>query len=155
MPNSATNNKIRSVEQISAGGVAFRDHNENLEIALILTINEHRWQLPKGHLDPGETAEQAALREVREEAGISCDLLEPIKTVNYWFTHRKDGNSLRIHKFVHFFVMKYVSGNVEDHDDEVVEAKWIEVKEALGLLFHDDEKEVVKKAAFIYRGLEL
>ena len=59
--------------------------------------------LPKGHLDPGETAEQAALREVNEEAGVVCELIAPIDSIEYWFTTDRSAKTLRIHKTVHFF----------------------------------------------------
>jgi len=70
-------------KQVSAGGAAFREIDGKFEVALVLMIPEMRWQLPKGIIDPGETPEQAALREVREEAGIECELIEPIETIEY------------------------------------------------------------------------
>lgn len=138
--------------QYSAGGVAFRSNGGEIEIALILTNNERRWQLPKGHLDPGETAEQAALREVAEEAGIECDLLEPILEIKYRFTHHGKNGPLRILKFVNFYLMRYVSGDVADHDDEVAEARWLPIDEALKTLYHEDEKRVVTAANEILKG---
>lgn len=135
-----------TVNQISAGGVAFRKAGGNVEIALIRTAAEGRWQLPKGIIDPGETPEQAALREVREEAGIVCELIEPIEVIEYWFYAAYDGTRKRYHKQVHFFLMQYLSGDVADHDDEVVEAKWLQINEAADLLAFKSEKELVSKA---------
>ncbi len=130
-------------KQVSAGGAAFREIDGKLEVALVLMIPEMRWQLPKGIIDPGETPEQAALREVREEAGIECELVEPIETIEYWFVDSRSGTQVRIHKFVHFYLMRYVSGDVADHDHEVAEARWFPVDEAISTLAFDSEKSVV------------
>ncbi|HMS08721.1 MAG TPA: NUDIX hydrolase [Pyrinomonadaceae bacterium] len=130
-------------KQVSAGGAAFRETDGRLEVALVLMIPEMRWQLPKGIIDPGETPEQAALREVREEAGIECELIEPIETIEYWFVDSRSGTQVRIHKFVHFYLMRYVSGDVADHDHEVAEARWFPVDEAISTLAFDSEKSVV------------
>ena len=130
-------------KQVSAGGAALRETDGKLEVALVLMIPEMRWQLPKGIIDPGETPEQAALREVREEAGIECELIEPIETIEYWFVDSRSGTPIRIHKFVHFYLMRYVSGDVADHDHEVAEARWFPVDEAISTLAFDSEKSVV------------
>lgn len=138
--------KTPTLEQVSAGGVAFRRAGLNVEIAIILTDREKRWQLPKGLVDPGETAEQAAVREVREEAGIETDLVAPIDTIEYWFYSNWDNTKRRTHKSVHFFLLEYRSGNVEDHDHEVAEARWVEIGEAVETLAFNSEKDVVEKA---------
>lgn len=130
-------------KQVSAGGAAFREIDGKFEVALVLMIPEMRWQLPKGIIDPGETPEQAALREVLEEAGIECELIEPIETIEYWFVDSRSGTPIRIHKFVHFYLMRYVSGDVADHDHEVAEARWFPVDEAISTLAFDSEKSVV------------
>jgi 8-oxo-dGTP pyrophosphatase MutT (NUDIX family) len=140
--------QIPTLEQISAGGVAFRRRPDaETEIAIVAVNPSRRWQLPKGIVDAGETEERAALREVREEAGIECEPLEKIETVEYWYfaTHR--GERVRFHKFVHFFLFRYVAGEVENHDHEVAEARWVAPEEAITMLAFKNEKEVVKKAA--------
>lgn len=130
-------------ELTSAGGVAVRDTSRGHEVALVLIEPEMRWQLPKGLVDAGETVQQAALREVSEEAGITCEIVAPIQTIDYWFTSHHDADKIRVHKHVHFFLMKYVSGDVADHDHEVAEARWFPVKEAFAALAFDSERSVL------------
>jgi 8-oxo-dGTP pyrophosphatase MutT (NUDIX family) len=96
------NAHIRTHEQVSAGGVVYRGVGTTLEIAIVQVVSEMRWQLPKGIIDEGETREEAAIREVREEAGVEVELVAPIDTIEYWFTADYDGESRRYHKFVHF-----------------------------------------------------
>lgn len=138
---------IRTYEQVSAGGVVYRGVGTSVEIAVVQIVSEMRWQLPKGIIDDGETSEEAAIREVREETGIEAELIAPIDTIEYWFTADHDGERRRYHKFVHFFLMKYISGDVADHDDEVVESRWVTIDRALEMLEFKSEREVVQKAA--------
>ena len=79
---------MKTRELVSAGGIAVRNVDLQIDVALIKTSREGRWQLPKGHLDKGETPEQAAMREVREEAGITCEILEKVDVIDYWFIDR-------------------------------------------------------------------
>lgn len=138
--------KLRTVEQISAGGAAFRQNDSGVEIALISAKPSLRWQLPKGIIDAGETPEIAALREVREEAGIETELLEKIETIEYWYVGNYRGERVRFHKLVHFFLLKYISGSVENHDYEVAEARWVKLNEAVEMLAFKGEKGVLERA---------
>ena len=137
---------MENVHQVSAGGVAHRIDDGRIEVVVIKTSSEGRWQLPKGMIDPGETAEIAALREVREEAGIVCEIIEPIDIIEYWFVAAFDGPKKRYHKKVHFYLMKYLEGDVNDHDHEVVEARWVGIDEAERMLAFDGEKDLIVKA---------
>lgn len=138
--------KLVTYDQVSAGGVAYRGAGGDIEIAIILTHPEKRWQLPKGVIDDGETPEQAAKREVREEAGIETELVERLDKTEYWFIAGRDGVRSRFHKHVHWFLLEYISGDVADHDHEVTEARWVSVDKALNMLVFKNEREVVKKA---------
>lgn len=149
MTEKSDKNPLETVHQFSAGGVAVRTGNNGPEIAVIRTSEEGRWQLPKGIVDPGETQEQAALREVREEAGINCEIVRPIETIDYWFVASYDGPRKRYHKKVSFFLMNYISGDVSDHDHEVTEARWTTFDDALRLLAFQNEKDVLEKARAI------
>lgn len=146
-PAPKTDSTIQTVDQVSAGGVAVkRVDGGRVEVAIVLMIPENRWQLPKGIIDPGETPEQAALREVREEAGIDCTLVEPLEIIEYWFFGAYDGIRKRYHKFVHFFLMRYDSGDVADHDHEVAEARWVSFGDAAEMLAFKDEKRMLELA---------
>ncbi len=143
-----------SREQVSAGGVAFRTDEGRIEIAIVLIVPEMRWQLPKGIVDRGETIDEAASREVREEAGIETDLLASIDKTEYWFMSDRDGERTRYHKFVHWFLMRYRSGDVENHDDEVAESRWVAIGDALKMLVFKNERAVVEKAAEMIKNLD-
>jgi len=137
--------KVPTKLQISAGGVAFRNILGTVEIALISVGPANRWQLPKGIVDKGESNEAAAVREVREEAGINTSLVSLIDKTEYWYNDKSQ--NVRFHKFVYFFLLRYESGDVADHDNEVNEARWIEINEATELLAFDSERKIVEKAA--------
>ena len=137
---------MKTREWISAGGVAFRDVEGRKDIAVIRSARESRWQLPKGIIDPGETEEQAALREVREEAGINCELIRKIDAIDYWYVDRWSSEPVRVHKYVHFFLMRYVSGEISDHDHEVDGVRWAPPAEAVQLLAFPAEQKIVEKA---------
>ncbi len=102
----------------------------------------HVLGLPKGHIDPGETAVQAATREVREEAGVVAEPLEELGEVRYCYWR----NGRRRPKSVVFFLFEYRSGDPADHDHEVEEARWMPLEEAVTALSYDGEREMVARA---------
>src|SRR5688500_17479991 len=138
--------KIVTRDQVSSGGVAFRWQDLEPEIAIVSVKPSLRWQLPKGIVDPGESPEVTAVREVREEAGIETDLHALIETIEYWYRSTKYGKPVRFHKFVHFYLLSYRSGDVTDHDHEVEEARWVGLDDAIKMLAFKSEREVVEKA---------
>jgi 8-oxo-dGTP pyrophosphatase MutT (NUDIX family) len=143
---STPTTNVATLDQVSAGGVAVRWQNAEPEVALVLMKPRLRWQLPKGIVDPGESPEATALREVREEAGIETDLLRLIETIEYWYRSTKYGKPVRFHKFVHFYLLEYKSGDVSDHDHEVEEARWVSLDTAIDMLAFTSERGVVEKA---------
>ncbi len=153
MTKPVSNSHVPTFDQVSAGGVVFRGEGLSAEVVIVLMVPELRWQLPKGIIDPGETIEQAALREVREESGLDAELIGPLETVEYWFMAERDGEPRRYHKFVHFFLMSYRAGDVKDHDDEVAEARWVSVETAVEMLVFKNERDVVEKAAVMIAEL--
>jgi 8-oxo-dGTP pyrophosphatase MutT (NUDIX family) len=98
--------------------------------------------LPKGHPEAGESLSDAALREVREEAGVDARLVEPLGEVRYWYTR----GGRRIAKVVTFFLLAHVSGAVEDHDFEVERASWMALGDAARELTYAGEREMAARA---------
>ena len=138
--------RVETLDQISAGGVAFRWKESEPETVIVSVKPKLRWQLPKGIVDPGESPEVAAVREVKEEGGVETERVALIETIEYWYRSMKKGKPVRFHKFVHFYLLEYRSGDVANHDHEVEEAKWVSFEEAIELLEFKSEREVVEKA---------
>jgi 8-oxo-dGTP diphosphatase len=138
--------KVPTRRQVSAGGVAFRVRGQRTEVAIISVGDNSRWQLPKGLVNRGELTESAAVREVREEAGVETEMVSPIDAIEYWYFSSLAGKRVRFHKLVYFYLLRYKSGNVRDHDHEVNEARWVTMDRALEMLAFSSEKKVVEKA---------
>ena len=147
--------KVPTKLQISAGGVAYRVSSGQCEVALIAVGDDNRWQLPKGVVDKGESTEDAAIREVREEAGIDTELVERIDKVEYWYFWKEDEQRVRYHKYVYFYLLRYKSGDVGNHDNEVNEARWFDIDEAINLLAFKSEKTIVEKAKELIESASL
>ncbi len=136
-------------EQTSSGGVVVRD-DDGLQVCLINPAGRRVWGLPKGGVEPGESHEDAALREVREETGIEAELDSRIGAIDYWFYSRE--SRVRIHKTVHYFLMRASGGDVAGHDHEVSEARWLSVSGALDLMSYPNEREIVRKAVALFEA---
>jgi 8-oxo-dGTP pyrophosphatase MutT (NUDIX family) len=127
--------------EFSAGGLVLRTGAGGREVAVVHP-RKGVTALPKGHPEAGETLEQAAAREVREEAGLEADPVEKLGAVEYWYTLHGE----RVRKSVTFFLFEYRSGDTADHDDEVVGAGWIPLAEAPRLLSYRGERGMAEKA---------
>ncbi len=130
--------------EFSAGGVVVNDAGEVVVIVPTRRAADGSkvLALPKGHPDGDETAADAALREVREEAGVDAELVEKLGDVRYFY-HR-DGR--RIAKVVAFFLLRYTAGVVDDHDHEVEHARWMPLAEAQRALTYAGERDMVGRA---------
>jgi 8-oxo-dGTP pyrophosphatase MutT (NUDIX family) len=129
--------------EFSAGGVVVRGG----DVAVIVPVKRSQdggrvLGLPKGHPDGDETPEQAATREVREETGIEAELVDRLGEVHYFYQRR----GRRISKVVAFFLFKYRAGDLQDHDGEVEEARWMPLPEAQVALTFAGEREMVARA---------
>jgi 8-oxo-dGTP pyrophosphatase MutT (NUDIX family) len=130
------------IREFSAGGVTVRNFRGRLFVAAVRVKGGTVLALPKGWIEPGEKAVEAAAREVREEAGIEGELVEKLGDVRYWY--QRDGE--RVMKVVSFFLFRYRSGSVRDHDDEVDSAEWVPLEDAPRLLEYKGEREMAGAA---------
>ena len=138
--------KVPVKEQVSAGGVVFRGEKGSVEVVIVAVGGQNRWQLPKGLVDAGENPEIAAVREAREEGGVSSEVVQLIETIEYWYAGLDNGIRVRFHKRVHFFLLRYLSGDTKDHDWEVNEARWVPIDDATSQLAFDNERRVMERA---------
>jgi 8-oxo-dGTP diphosphatase len=138
--------KLPVREQVSAGGVVFRRDNEGTEVVIVAVGGNNRWQLPKGLVEKDEKPEIAAVREAREEGGTDSEVVEHIETVEYWYAGLDGGERVRFHKRVHFYLLRYLSGDTSNHDWEVNEARWVPIDDAMSQLAFENERRVVARA---------
>jgi len=127
---------------ISAGGIVFKKslkRDRQYVVALILVYG--KWMLPKGKLDKGETKKEAAVREVREEAGVNAKILGKVGATTY-------GN-----KTSHFYLMQYLGGSTKDHDDEVHDVRWFYSDVVLKKLAYGRERKIYVKAFSMFGKL--
>lgn len=99
------------------------------------------WSFPKGKLDPGETVEEAALREVKEETGLDCSIIRELAVMRYGYRTRNKGR-LRP-KAVHYFLMERVSGGIQVPGEEVDRADWFEFDEAARKLSYQQDRRLL------------
>lgn len=125
--------------EFSAGGIVF---NSKGQVLVTKHSQNKHWSFPKGLIDPGQTVEEAALREVKEEGGVEAEILDKVGYSKYIYSF----NGEKIFKVVTYFLMKYLKGNIKDHDFEVEESGWFEPKDALKQLSFSQDKELLKKA---------
>jgi 8-oxo-dGTP pyrophosphatase MutT (NUDIX family) len=123
--------------ETSYGGVVVRGG----EVLVITPAGRRVTGLPKGGMEAGETPEQAATREVREETGVVATVRRPLGDVRY--TYRRNGR--RVRKTVHFFLFDYVEGSTDDHDHEVDDARWIGIAGARTELTYPGERALIER----------
>lgn len=138
--------RLKQAVATSAGGIVIRFVDQ----APQLVVGKRRrdkdivtWTLPKGTPDARETTEETALREVREESGLDVRIVRPFDSIEYTFQQGKT----RIHKTVHYFLMVPTGGDLDRHDHEFDEVRWIGFDEAATLLTFETERALVARAA--------
>lgn len=135
---------MRTVAETSAGGLVV--DTETGRAAVIGRLDRRGrllWSLPKGHVEQGETVEQAAVREVAEETGIDSAVVASLGSIGYWFV----AEDRRVHKTVHHFLLRALGGELSGADHEVTEVAWVPLAEMEALLTYADERRLVQRAA--------
>jgi 8-oxo-dGTP pyrophosphatase MutT (NUDIX family) len=138
---------LRTARATSAGGVVHRSVDGRTQVILVHRRAPVLWALPKGTPDSGETVEETALRETREETGLEVEIEEQLRSIRYFFVR----GSTRFHKTVHFFLMRPTGGSTDAHDAEFDEVRWVDLPEAIALLNHATERSVVEEAGVAIR----
>jgi 8-oxo-dGTP pyrophosphatase MutT (NUDIX family) len=142
-PSGDTSTSPEAEIELSAGGAVVRDREVIVIVPVKRDANRRRvLGLPKGHLDEGETPEAAATREVAEETGVTAELIEKLGDVEYSYDRR----GRRRAKRVAFYLFEYRSGRLEDHDQEIEDARWMPLEQAVEALTYPGEREIVRRA---------
>lgn len=153
--------RLRTKNAFSAGGVVFRRVTTSAsspevaggafggyEVVLVGRARDDFWVLPKGTPAPGETTEEVALREVREETGVSARIVEQLGSIHYWFSRR----GVRYNKEVLYYLMEATGGDVTLHDHEYDDARWFPLGEAAARLAYQNEAAIMRQAAAQLEG---
>jgi len=142
---------METVDETSAGGLIVDTSRVDLPAALIARLDRRGrllWSLPKGHIEEGETAEQAAVREIHEETGIEGGLLGELGVIDFWFV----AEGKRVHKTVHHFLLRAEGGELSDADIEVAEVAWVPLDEVEKRLAYNDERKLVAGVRDLLNG---
>lgn len=144
-PKNPVGRRYRTVSEVSAGGLVVERLTAGSRGLLISRLDRRGrliWSFPKGHLEAGETAQEAAIREVGEETGIEASVVEPLGEIDFWFM--ADGR--RIHKTVHHFLMVCEGGELCADDPEVESVEWVPLSAVSARLAYSDERALLRKA---------
>ncbi len=139
-------NYAKRVDEVSAGGLVIDQSGKN---GLLIGRIDHKdatgkrilWSLPKGHIEAGETPEQAALREVAEETGIESAIERSLGVIDFWFM----AGGKRIHKTVHHYLFRETGGLLAPQESEVDEVGWFPLAEIVDRLAYPDEKKLIAR----------
>lgn len=139
-PNARRPMRVRTAA--ASGGVVLRSAEHGREVVLVGRTSDRSWVFPKGTPSAGETREDTAVREVREETGLDVRIVRPLGDMEYWFA----AGGERVHKLVSFFLMEAIGGDLSRHDHEYDLARWVSVSEARRMLTFDTYRDVLDRA---------
>lgn len=142
----------KTMPEISAGAVLYKGSDDKLRIVLYSRNNGTQWCLPKGKIEKNETQEEAARREVKEETGLEGKIIRHLKNVYYTYIDKR--RKLKLNKTVHYFLMKYIHGQINTDDAGVEDVVWFDIKAALEKVTFDNEKKTIQKAFDIIKATD-
>ncbi len=149
-PGTERQRRLRTVQEISAGGLVV-DQLDDASVAAIIGRVDRRgrleWVLPKGHVEPGETPEQTAVREVHEETGLQSRVISTLGDIDYWFV----ADERRIHKTVHHYLLEATGGRLGTVDAEVSEVAWVPIADLTGRLRYASERRLLDRLSALLR----
>jgi 8-oxo-dGTP pyrophosphatase MutT (NUDIX family) len=134
---------------VSAGGVVYRWCDDRIEVVLAGRRRGRGrmvWSIPKGHVEAGESTRQTAVREVREETGITGEIEAELGEIRYTYAVHGSAGRGRVSKQVHFFLMRAVGGRFEDRDTEMDEVRWESIEGAEVAMTYENERALVRRA---------
>jgi 8-oxo-dGTP pyrophosphatase MutT (NUDIX family) len=133
---------METKKDFSCGGIAWDPKEKKTLLVNVENLSGQKvWTFPKGHPEANETDEQAAMREVLEETGWTCEVLKPMTDVEYFYVH--DGT--RFQKTVRWFFMKPIAKTGKFWEHEVVEVRWVSIKEAESMISYESDQKLLKE----------
>ncbi len=147
---SKSSASVENRREVSAGGLVWRrDPGGGIAVVLVRPAQKDYWAMPKGHVEKGETIREAAMREVREETGLTVSEAEPLGQISYIYSFHEDAAAplTRVFKNVHFFLMQSDGGDTSKHDAEIDQVAWLDLDEAIGKASFKNERKLISKAA--------
>ena len=143
---------LRTERVVSAGGVVLRPGESGPEVLLCGRSSENLWALPNGTPEEGESLEETARREVREETGVDAEPQAVVGEIKYWFSRPQQG--VRYFKTVRHYLFRPVGGDPSLHDHEFDDVRWFPAQAALKLLTYQNEAKILRQALDLAQARE-
>lgn len=138
--------------EFSAGGIVVKKENSEILVLICQHSRYHHLGFPKGHIGDrikGETKEQAAVREVKEETGAEAVILKELQPITYFYTFEGEKRK----KTVYFFLMRYMGGDITQHDFETEKVEWIPAAKVTDIISYKDEREAFNESQTYFKEL--